>query len=409
MYNIHHSTIFLKKISFLEIFLMSIPKLLEVEVEIQDLFDDLKSDHIDRIVKFCSNLESEEHRHFFAYELSRFPGYRPHQLDTCINLCLKLQENGFFGGMLKPLFLQYALLNTPVIISRLLDLSFYCFEEIDTELNTYKQISSAIFFYKYYPSFSERFRSFDQYYQWFAAERYYLEDLNDFLKYGWKKSSFGYALKYDDVELIRVLSVDDNFDYNTSIYWSLFEWSLSPSSRIAIDIAAHFGSVKAFKYLLINGGTSEKLFISSIAGGSTEIIQMVNNTKINWEISMVAVAQFHRKELVDWILAQHPNTKMNPSTMVRKEYLRTFLIALEKSTYVDQTDDDKKTSLHYSARNGSYNLVDYLIKKGSNIHAIDVLDLVFFLSSQYSWRYPSSFSFKKESSQYYRIVIKTRS
>ncbi|OHT14738.1 hypothetical protein TRFO_02998 [Tritrichomonas foetus] len=127
------------------------------------------------------------------------------------------------------------------------------------------------------------------------------------------------ALRFDDLEWLQVLAARDNIDVNQRIDVSIFERCNVVNHRPTwIQFAAFFGSVKCFKFLLVNGANlklfdehpvSDGNFSNSctnllhfaIAGGDNEIIRICYNTFNNLDGCDDVAGHFKHYAIYDWI------------------------------------------------------------------------------------------------------------
>ena len=148
-----------------------------------------------------------------------------------------------------------------------------------------------------------------------------------------EKSQLEKAIEEDDVETLRLLSNQTNFDLNQRIKKEnqLYEYSEIPIILFCIEKHA----MKCFKFLLINGANPlEKItdfspsilsFPKNINGmtlgaetGSLQIMQMIEEKggKIDSNC-IIGAAKFHQNHILKWIIQRSQNKQENEGKIHR--------------------------------------------------------------------------------------------
>lgn len=104
-----------------------------------------------------------------------------------------------------------------------------------------------------------------------------------------------------------VVSMSPNFDLNQNINESIF----SPPhmfSKTLMQFAARCGSVKCFKYILLNNTNFTEPDLreavgSAIIGGNNEIVRLLRQRGIDFKGSLGAAAKAHRNSIFHWLEA----------------------------------------------------------------------------------------------------------
>ena len=111
------------------------------------------------------------------------------------------------------------------------------------------------------------------------------------------------SLFCDDLDgFQRVVARAGRFDWNQQINESIF----SPPhmfSKTLIQFAARCGSVKCFRFLLLNGADRSGTVDSAIIGGSNEIVRILEQEKIDFSGALRCAANNHRNEIFGWLQA----------------------------------------------------------------------------------------------------------
>ena len=111
------------------------------------------------------------------------------------------------------------------------------------------------------------------------------------------------AIRRDDVEKLQEISSQNKFDFNQTIEPSLYErFSFVNKRNVSlIDYAAFFGSIKCFKFLLLNGSDLKNSGKFAVAGGNLEIIKLCEQNHSSFEGSCEAAIEFHRNDIFQYI------------------------------------------------------------------------------------------------------------
>jgi hypothetical protein len=84
-----------------------------------------------------------------------------------------------------------------------------------------------------------------------------------------------------------------------------------------INLAAHFGSIRIFKFLMLGDPLPELYANQAIVGGNIEIVRLGQQNKIDvhTEECLCQSVSYHRHDLYDWILESNP--KFEPKLVVQ--------------------------------------------------------------------------------------------
>lgn len=134
------------------------------------------------------------------------------------------------------------------------------------------------------------------------------ESIQNF-KFDTKLPILNHAIQFDDAEFIQNYFSNPNNDVNMEYPISLFEPWCQKSSFYkfiekpirTIEMAALYGSVKCFKYLLLNGAKTDNCGPYAIDGGSIEIIRLVEQRKPFEMASLFQAVELHRYETFIWL------------------------------------------------------------------------------------------------------------
>ena len=140
-------------------------------------------------------------------------------------------------------------------------------------------------------------------------------------------------IKNDEIEKLQNLILKEaNFDF-TSEY--LLIW------------AAHYGSIKCFKYLVLNNSPlSKNICKDAIAGGNTEIIHYIEQNKEDRDFGSLKCLDysifFHRYSITDWLILNYKAKITSFRSSIESFNFFAFLLC-QQSTPL--TEDDMFTSI----------------------------------------------------------------
>ena len=167
-----------------------------------------------------------------------------------------------------------------------------------------------------------------------------------------------------------------------------------------INISCVFGSLKCFKYFLVNScEVTGKTLSNTIKGGNHEIIAVLSNQGFTFEKYLCSSIQYHRYEITKWL---QENFKCEPVrlseriryfnfdgfyTPPRREinlweftclhnaaiigHLNIVKFLIANSAKIDALTRRDKTPLHFACTEGHFPVVQYLVENGANINAKD--------------------------------------
>ena len=106
-------------------------------------------------------------------------------------------------------------------------------------------------------------------------------------------------IRNDDVEKLQELSSQTSFNFQQTIEPSLYErYSFINKENISlIDYAAFFGSVKCFKFLIVNGSSIKNTGVFAVAGGNLEIFYICVQNHSSFDRSYETAIEYHRNDI----------------------------------------------------------------------------------------------------------------
>lgn len=157
------------------------------------------------------------------------------------------------------------------------------------------------------------------------------EKFRELRRYGNLKNSIIYAIENDDIDMLQEYASAPDFNFLNEITCSRYSMYYSVINRSTIlGIAAFFGSIKCFKYILLSSDlpnndsnnnnqwgarkSGSNIEYCAIAGGNLEIIRTLEQHKRNLVESVAAAVAFHHQEVLEWITQNNIN-HFSPKTI----------------------------------------------------------------------------------------------
>jgi len=282
---------------------VKIPDELLEHIEFQDLL-------------YNSALESIKIDPFtLAYELCQFIRYRPFHIDYAIEICINIDKDEDYIEDLQNHIAHLGLMKVPVFAYQLFEKGFLPLQTI----KKYAQnIASMVVF---------QHQNLDNGFHIPTELLLDVSSHNDYLKFGFSKNTPCFYIKYDLINEITLCFDQSSSSINEQLDWSLYEWSKKPKSLFPISVAAHYGSLKAFRYFLLKGGLIDmNVCKEAIFGGSLEIFHM--SLKANSGIlTLIDFAAFSfRNHIFDWIFLNANSIK---TRCIRSGNIRSVLFTLQ--------------------------------------------------------------------------------
>ncbi|KAK8860503.1 hypothetical protein M9Y10_012168 [Tritrichomonas musculus] len=182
---------------------------------------------------------------------------------------------------------------------------------IDTVIRKAKasKVVANIFAYEIYQERPEDFNYFFQSKDQFLKENEF-PSFDAFLEFRDKwinKDSISIVIREDNPDKLRDLISKNNISYDYKIPYSYFEDRLcffkKKDMPNIIDYSALHGSIKIFKYLLMNDAKiTDKTMEFAVYGGSYEIIHILENHKCSYSRALEASIRVHNNELYDYFI-----------------------------------------------------------------------------------------------------------
>lgn len=168
------------------------------------------------------------------------------------------------------------------------------------------------------------------------------------------------AIREDDIDTFQSIISKNNIGINNKIPFSYYERTKTIDRNLEpIKVASLYGSVKVFKFLLMNNAELDKNILSYIYFGSNlEIIHLIEN-KCSHKDAFIQPIITHKSELFDYYIENFSDKIVEENTEVQK-LLNDFVY--------DEDDDVLCRTLNYECLHGclySYNypIIESCLKK----------------------------------------------
>ena len=206
---------------------------------------------------------------------------------------------------------------------------------------------------------------------------------------GVNPSNIAKAIRNDDVEKLQEISSQADFNFNQIIEPSLYERCsfINKPNVSLIDYAAFFGSIKCFRFLLLNETKLNNTGKYAIAGGNLEIIHLCEQNNSLFEGLCEAAIEFHRNDIFHYlyenkIIEFKDFTKLGEQCIqcnnyellgyLEKEGMEINYSIIEASTKIGNFPLVKyfvgikiytKYDLFLSVESGNFELVKYILER----------------------------------------------
>lgn len=185
------------------------------------------------------------------------------------------------------------------------------------------------------------------------------------------------VIREDDIDQFQEILSKTNISINSTIPYSIFEAcqyvNRSESNMpTLIEFASFFGSLKIFKFLMMNDAElSPSVMDYAINGGNIEIIHILEDSNCSFETALDAAIHDQKDEIVDYIL----DNKLKEfdidsictaiANLNYKVLVRVLDMLYENA---NEYDSDGVTPLIYASENNNVEIVNLIL----SIDGIDV-------------------------------------
>ena len=189
----------------------------------------------------------------------------------------------------------------------------------------------------------------------YKMNNWYLYD--DIMKNGFPSQSLGLAIKKDDIDSFHSFCSSNDFDYNQKIGEEYF----GPCQKTLISTAAFYGSLKCFKFLILNKAkldltTSE----AAVQGGNLEIIKICQNEGCDTSNFLRSAVIAHRDDIFEWIIETIQCEQASLFDCVKTVNYRALLYYLQEKNM----SPNESSPICFAAQMGIQSMCRALVENG---------------------------------------------
>lgn len=338
-----------------------VPEKMVSVVTLQDYLNNLKQTNIDELVNFISKSFISAQYEEVILNIIHFAEIRSKFVQIYAMLCsmlIKILDETFkkiLYRMSKGIFLRYLYIENVFTIEEIQEKCNHDFTQyfyFAPELDVPKQCEENRSFGPIYTRLYELRRD-----NWLLYK--------DLLELGFDRGTLRFALKFDDIELLKSLSSDPTFTLSKKVFPSPFENSY-PMSMLAFS--ARYGSEHCFTWLLEKGHPFDSEVPENIIiGGNMKLFKILTEKKTVFKRELLTAAKYHRMEIADWLLVNSDNSDVFIDGLIETGNYRIILYFV---TPADMTGPQigTWTPISRAASKGLLSLCIYFMYLGAQIN-----------------------------------------
>ena len=121
---------------------------------------------------------------------------------------------------------------------------------------------------------------------------------------------------------------EDDVDKFSEILWMNYEGDLYDEIfTFLLNISCKYGSIKCFKYLLMNNCKFNNVTtLMAVFGGNNEIIQILNQRNVSFDHLLLYSIAYHRYAISDWLIINFNIEAFHPSRCLLNYNFEAFLL-----------------------------------------------------------------------------------
>jgi len=203
---------------------------------------------------------------------------------------------------------------------------FICFSEeifqfdvkaYEEELKFFSDIASDLYNIMYIYDYTKLLQN----------DRELLKEISSFIL---PRECTSYSIFYDDIELFQQISSSPEFVFSQTFCFSSPEFVLIYSDDLyqvdLLSFAALYGSVKCFKYIMVNHDTFHYMIMNHCSiGGNLEILHLVLESKTTFESCLTSSIIYSNYDVFVWLIE---NKYDKIALLYDPEYVRAFYKAI---------------------------------------------------------------------------------
>jgi hypothetical protein len=180
------------------------------------------------------------------------------------------------------------------------------------------------------------------------------------------------AIRRDDVDFVQYNLSNMEFGFDVSVFEP--SWMLHTRKPTAIQLSAYFGSLKCFKFLLLNRANTVfpcddmSLAQFAIAGGNTEIVRLIEQSECDFAGSLLTASLFHRYSIFEWLttwvnptISGDESGNTVPFISVVADNVHALEYCRDHGIDLTATDDSQLNLLHTAVKFGSESSARFLV------------------------------------------------
>lgn len=184
------------------------------------------------------------------------------------------------------------------------------------------------------------------------------------------KDTLIHSIAYDEIDKFIEYSSKSDFDLDNK-YGRMQDLD----HKTPIDVAAFYGSLKVFKYLLQNNAQIDwKVSHSAICGGNYEIIHIIEQNGDKYDNDYIFDAlEYHRNELIDYLLENYRCKDFSISRCLENFNIKAALFSFYNGDYINKYEQNRFTAYMNPFTYGSkYNILEFmnfLVENGADVNS----------------------------------------
>lgn len=194
-----------------------------------------------------------------------------------------------------------------------------------------------------------------------------------------QSNSLRNCIKNDDVNNLKKIASNPEFNINQELSPSIYEPSLILQNYPPIlHAAAFYQSIKCFNFLLMSGSdpnltdrSHRPLSNFAVAGGSIEIIRIIEQRQLSFEGTLQISTLFNRNDIFSWLYESHfQNISLSTYSTGKRTVLNEASISnnffvlktcIKHKVKINKPNARKSTALHLAAAYNNYDIIDILL------------------------------------------------
>ena len=195
------------------------------------------------------------------------------------------------------------------------------------------------------------------------------EKLKERINLQYPRDTVPEAILADDMErLTELVAKEWKFDMNQKVLPTIYQPGLMVRDGAPLlHFAAYFGSVRCFRYLLMNGANvairddqGRGVACYAVAGGNNEIVRLCQTFDCSFDGAVQTAAMFHRHKLFEWLCGTMDISPMQVDKNLGSALhqaaasfnVGAMLMMFDNGVDPNVCDSNNKTPLHYAVTTG---------------------------------------------------------